>query len=123
MPDIKILTSEDGSTVIAIPKYNDATSGIMALAQIVALMLLDPTYGNLKSMLRSRISNDDIGQYILAAVDKVETIMLDEQGSKIISDEEILSLIAIEGILISGDNVDITLKVINILNEQTTFNI
>lgn len=123
MPDIKILTPGDDGTVIEIPKFNDSTFGIDSLAQTVVLMLLDPNYGDLKSMTKQRIENGEARGLILSAIDMVQHSLIDEQGAGIFSDDEILLSLDIESMTISADSIDIILRVTNILDNQTTVTI
>lgn len=123
MPDIKILTNIDNDTVIEIPKFNDSTSGINSLAQTAALMLLDPNYGNLKSMIKNRIENIEIQEVVLRAIDQTEEAMVKEQGNKIMATGEILAGLEIESISVTKDSVYIILIITNTLNEETTINI
>ena len=123
MPDIKILTIEDGVTTINIPKYNDSSTGIYALAQTAALMMLDPNHGNLMTLLKTRVDNSQIEEMILRSVDNVEQALMDEQSNGTIPDNETLSQLDINSIVINGSNVIINLSIINLLNEQTTLTI
>lgn len=119
MPDIKIFEIDQfGSVIMGIPRFNDSVTGIKALAQIIALMLLDPVYGNLESLLKKRVSNKDIGEIILRTVDSVERTMIDEQAGLILEDEEILSSLDISSIDITLDNVKVVLRVVNKVDEE-----
>lgn len=121
MPDIKIFEIDQfGSVTMGIPRFNDSVAGIKALAQIIALMLLDPVYGNLESLLKKRVSNKDIGEIILRTVDSVERTMIDEQAGLILEDEEILSSLDISSIDITLDNVKVVLRVVNKVDEEET---
>lgn len=119
MPDIRVLVLKDDSTIIEMPKYNDSISGIEGLAQTAALMLLDPNYGSLSRISRRRIKNGEVQEIVLTAVDIVEQAMIDEQGNKILPEDEILSSLDIQRIDINKDNVNIYLKITNSLNNQT----
>lgn len=103
---------------MGIPRFNDSVTGIKALAQTVALMLLDPVYGNLESLLKKRISNKDIGEIVLRAVDNVERVMMDEQAELILEDEEVLSSLDVSSIDITLDNVKVVLRVVNKVDQE-----
>ncbi len=119
MPDIRVLVQRDNATIVEMPKFNDSSSGIENLAQTAALMMMDPNYGNIARISKTRIKNGEVQEIILTAVDIVEQAMLAEQGEKIIQADEILDSLDVERIEIELDNVRIYLKITNSLNNQT----
>lgn len=124
MPDIKVLTeTEEGTTIVEIPRFNDSSSGVIALAQTASLMLLDPNYGNMKNLIKNRVETTEIEEIVLQAVDVVEQAMLREQGTKIMIEGEVLVSLEIEELTLTKDSVDLTLRVTNKLNEETIINI
>lgn len=123
MPDIRILVQKNDTTVVEIPKFNDSSSGIESLAQTAALMMMDSSYGNIASISKKRIKNNEMQETILIAVDTVEQAMLAEQGIGIFPNDELLVSLDVERIEVELDNVRIYLKVTNSLNNQTIVNI
>ena len=121
MPDLKVMTiNNDGSVNIEMPRFDDSVSGILALAQTVALMLLDPNYGNLQEQFKNRIDRSTFGEIVLKAVDFVEESLIKEQLDLEIDDSEALAGLDISGVKISKDSVDITLVIRNKSNETLT---
>ena len=124
MPDLKVITvDKEGNIQMGIPRFDDSVSGILSLAQTVALMLMDPNYGNLGSYLKKRIDNSDVGELVLRAVDNTERALCDEQSELQLEDSEILASIDVLSVDITKDELKISLFVKNELNENMTINI
>lgn len=118
MPDIKVIDINN-SEAVGIPQFNDSVSGVECLAQTAALMLLDPSYGNLESLLKKRGDNFTIGETILRAVDNVERNMLDEQADKALPENEVLSSLDILSIVVTDSNAAVKIRVLNAENDES----
>ncbi|MFA7710496.1 MAG: hypothetical protein WCY30_05280 [Candidatus Neomarinimicrobiota bacterium] len=119
MPDIKVISLDSGGRVtIALPRFDDSVSGIIALAQTVTLMLLDPNYGNLYSNLKKRVDKSEVGEIVLRAIDIVETKLISEQSDLEINNNESLSSIEINSIVFEPGILNISLKINNMENES-----
>ena len=118
MPDIRVIDINN-SDAVGIPQFNDSVSGVECLAQTAALMLLDPSYGNLDALLKKRGDNSTIGEIILRAVDNVERNMLDEQADEALPENEVLSSLDIISITITNSNAAITIRVLNAENDES----
>lgn len=118
MPDIRVIDINN-SEAVGIPQFNDSVSGVECLAQTAALMLLDPSYGNLESLLKKRGDNFTIGETILRAVDNVERNMLDEQADKALPENEVLSSLDILSIVVTDSNAAVKIRVLNAENDES----
>lgn len=112
MPDIRYtMTDSNGTRIVEVPDFNDYVVGVYSLAQSVINMLFHPDHGNLLGLIKKRVSIDEIPSIILLAVDRVESVMLEEQQGLTLPDDETLLSIQAKSVTMSDSNTRMSIKV------------